>query len=150
MVAAFGVIVLGVGARQTGLDIAGLDAYAGYAIAAALFLALPMTLQRGDHIRVTLFLDRLPPRARPLLEWWSLGAGLALSVYVALFACRLVWMSYLTHDVSPAADATPLWIPQIAMALGSIGFGVSFIDQMVQMLQGRRAAFVPEEAMRNE
>jgi TRAP-type C4-dicarboxylate transport system permease small subunit len=136
MVAAFAVIVLGVIARETGLDIPGLDAYAGYAIAAALFLALPMTLQRGDHIRVTLFLDRLSPRVRPLLEWWSLVAGFALSTYVAVFTCRLVWMSYLTHDVSPGADATPLWIPQIAMALGSIGLAVSFIDALLARWTG--------------
>ena len=137
MVAAFAVIVLGVVARETGLDIAGLDAYAGYAIAAALFLALPMTLQRGDHIRVTLFLDKLPARARSVLEYWGLIAGLALALYVAFFACRLVWISHLTHDVSPAADATPLWIPQIAMALGCIGFALSFVDALWARLQGR-------------
>lgn len=137
MVAAFVAIVLGVAVRELGLELAGLDAYAGYAIAAALFLALPMTLQRGDHIRVTLFLDKLPARLRGALEYWSLGAGLALTLFFAWFACRLVWMSYLTHDVSPAADATPLWIPQIAMALGCIGFALSFADALLARLQGR-------------
>ncbi|HJV95346.1 MAG TPA: TRAP transporter small permease [Albitalea sp.] len=137
MVAAFVVIVLGVAAREFGIDIAGLDAYAGYSIAAALFLALPMTLQRGDHIRVTLFLDKLPTRWRGALEYWSLASGLVLTLYVAVFACRLVWISYLTHDVSSAADATPLWIPQIAMALGSIGFALSFADALWARVRGR-------------
>jgi TRAP-type C4-dicarboxylate transport system permease small subunit len=137
MVDAFVAIVLGVAARELGFDIAGLDAYAGYSIAAALFLALPMTLQRGDHIRVTLFLDKLPARWRSALDYWSLIAGLGLTLYVAFFACRLVWTSYLTHDVSPAADATPLWIPQIAMALGSIGFALSFADALLARAQGR-------------
>jgi TRAP-type C4-dicarboxylate transport system permease small subunit len=137
MVAAFVAIVLGVMARELGLEfVAGLDAYAGYAIAAALFLALPMTLQRGEHIRVTLFLDKLPARWRAVLEYWSLGAGLVLTLYFAYFACRLVWMSYTTHDVSPAADATPLWIPQIAMALGSIGFAMSFAEALFARLRG--------------
>ncbi|MDP1565188.1 MAG: TRAP transporter small permease, partial [Polaromonas sp.] len=45
MLAAFGSVILGVLAREAAWDIAGLDAYAGYAIAAALFLALPGTLQ---------------------------------------------------------------------------------------------------------
>ena len=40
MVAAFITVGLCVVAREAGLDIQGLDAYAGYAIAAALFLAL--------------------------------------------------------------------------------------------------------------
>jgi TRAP-type C4-dicarboxylate transport system permease small subunit len=137
MVAAFVVIALGVAARQLGIDVPGLDAYAGYAIAAALFLALPMTLQRGDHIRVTLLLGKLPPRGRAALEWWSLGAGLALALYLAFFAARLVWVSALTHDVSPSADATPLWLPQTAMALGCIGFALSLADAMLARCQGR-------------
>lgn len=146
MVAAFVTIVLGVVAREFGLEfVAGLDAYAGYAIAAALFLALPMTFQRGEHIRVTLFLDKLPPRWRTVLEYWSLLAGLALASYFAYFACRLVWMSYTTHDVSPAADATPLWIPQIAMALGSIGFALSFAEALLARLKGL-AFFAPADA----
>jgi TRAP-type C4-dicarboxylate transport system permease small subunit len=136
MVAAFVVIVLGVAAREFGFQISGLDAYAGYAIAATLFLALPMTFQRGEHIRVTLFLDKLPGGFRTLLEYWSLIAGLALSGYMAYFASRLVWISYTTHDVSPAIDATPLWIPQIAMALGSIGFALSLLDALLARLTG--------------
>jgi TRAP-type C4-dicarboxylate transport system permease small subunit len=137
MVAAFAAIVLGVVARLTALDIPGLDAYAGYAIAAALFLALPQTFRRGEHIRVTLLLQRLSGRARTLFELWGLAAGLVLAGYVAWFACRLVWLSYITHDVSQGPDATPLWMPQIAMALGSVGFALSFADALLARLQGR-------------
>jgi len=140
MVGAFVAVATGVVSRLAGFDVPGLDAYAGYAIAAALFLALPMTLQHGDHIRVTLFLDKLPPRGRTVLEYWSLLAGLALAIYFAVFATRLVWISHLTHDISTSADATPLWIPQLAMALGCIGFAVSFADALLARLQ-RRAFF---------
>ena len=64
MVAAFVSVGLGVVSRKAGWDIQGLDAYAGYAIAAALFLALPVTFQRSEHIRVTLLLERASPRWR--------------------------------------------------------------------------------------
>lgn len=137
MLMALGTIILGVVARQAGWDVPGLDAYAGYAIAAALFLALPDTLQHGDHIRVTLVLQRLPRRAARALELWSLVAGLGLAGCLAFFAARLVWMSYLTHDVSPSADATPLWIPQIAMALGCVGFTLAFAEALLAQWQGR-------------
>lgn len=130
MVAAFVCVGLGVIARLAGWDIPGLDAYAGYAIAAALFLALPQTLRRQEHIRVTLLLEKLGPRGRAVLEWWSLAAGLALAVYMAVYALRLVWLSHQMHDVSSSADATPLWIPQIAMALGCIGFALSLAEAM--------------------
>lgn len=146
MLAAFGSVILGVAARELHWDIPGLDAYAGYAIAAALFLALPGTLQHGDHIRVTLLLDRLPPRLRGVLEWWSLGAGLVLAVCLAAYATRLIWVSYLMHDISPAADATPLWIPQISMALGCIGFALAFAHALVARWQGGSFIAVSSEA----
>lgn len=138
MVGCFVVVMLGIADRQFGLGLRGLDAYAGYSIAAALFLALPGTLQRGEHIRVTLLLQRLPARLQGVLEAWCLSAGVALTLYLAWYACRLVWQSQVTHDVSPSSDATPLWIPQVAMALGSVGLAVAFADAALARVAGRR------------
>lgn len=135
MVAAFGSVSLGIVARWAGWDIGGLDAYAGFSIAAALFLALPQTLRRQEHIRVTVLLDRLSQRARSALEWWCLAAGFALACYLAFYAVRLVLISREMNDVSQSPDATPLWIPQIAMALGCIGFALSFADAIVSRLR---------------
>jgi TRAP-type C4-dicarboxylate transport system permease small subunit len=145
MVSAFGVILLGVLAREFRWDIQGLDAYAGYAIAATLFLALPATLKHGDHIRVTLVMQRLSPRAQNALEYVCLIAASALAVYLAWFACRLVWVSYTTHDVSPSADASPLWIPQLVMALGCIGFAASFLHALWARWAGQAFFDVPVE-----
>lgn len=137
MVAAFGTIALGILARTVGWDIPGLDAYAGYSIAAALFLALPDTFRHGDHIRVTLLLQKLPPRPRAWLDGWCLLAGLGLSLTLAWYACRLAWISWQTHDVSPGSDATPLWIPQLSMVLGCIGFAVAFVHAGLARLAQR-------------
>lgn len=132
MVAAFVAVMLSVLDRQFGLGLRGLDAYAGYAIAAALFLALPGTLRSGEHIRVTLLLQRLPQRGRRVLEFWCLGAAALLSALLAVFAGKLVWVSWLTHDVSPMSDATPLWLPQLGMALGCVGLALAFVDALLE------------------
>jgi TRAP-type C4-dicarboxylate transport system permease small subunit len=137
MVATFGIILLGVAARQFLWDIPGLDAYAGYAIAATLFLALPASLRHGDHIRVTMVLQKLPPRLLNIFEYWCLAAASALTTFFAFYAGRLVWQSYTYHDMSAGADATPLWIPQVLMLLGCIGLAVAFIDALVSRIQGR-------------
>ncbi len=131
MVTALAAVVVGIADRQFALNLQGLDAYAGYAIAAALFLAMPGTLQRGEHIRVTLILQRLSARGQYVLETWCLALGIVLSAFLAWFSCRLVWMSYITHDISQGSDATPLWIPQITMAVGCVALAVAFIDAMV-------------------
>lgn len=138
MVTAFVDVMLGIVSRRLGFNIRGLDAYAGYAIAAALFLALPGTLRNGDHIRVTLLLQQAPKRLRNALEYWCLVAGILVSLYLAWYACRLVWLSKLLNDVSQAADATPLWIPQISMALGCIGFALALMEALLARLKGRR------------
>lgn len=137
LLGAFAAIMLGVVAREMRWDIQGLDAYAGYAIAAALFLALPSTLRHGDHIRVSLLLQRVSKRTREALEYWALVAGLGLAVFMTWYSVQLVMVSYLTHDVSPAADATPLWIPQITMAAGCAGFALAFLDALVSRVRGR-------------
>jgi TRAP-type C4-dicarboxylate transport system permease small subunit len=137
MVSAFGAVMLGMADRWFVLGLRGLDAYAGYAIAAALFFALPGTLKRNEHIRVTLLLQRLPAAWRHALEVWCLGAGVLLCAVLAWYACRLVWVSWTTHDVSPASDATPLWLPQLAMALGCVGLALAMGEAAVQRLRGR-------------
>src|SRR3954466_10561273 len=48
--------------RLLEFQLRGSDAYAGYCMAAASFLALAHTLKRGEHIRVTLILERFGGR----------------------------------------------------------------------------------------
>ncbi|WP_372658737.1 TRAP transporter small permease [Hydrogenophaga sp.] len=137
LVAALLSITLNIATRLVdGWTISGLDGYAGYSIAAALFLALPSAFKSGDHIRVTLALQDARPRLKAVLEYWSLGVGLLLSLYLAWFACRLVWLSFSFHDVAATGDATPLWIPQLSMALGCIGFVVAMAHALVARLRG--------------
>jgi TRAP-type C4-dicarboxylate transport system permease small subunit len=138
MVSAFVAVVLGIADRQFALGLRGLDAYAGYAIAAALFLALPGTLKRGEHIRVTLLLQRAPRGLQNALEAWCLLAGVLLTSMLAWYACRLVWLSHTTNDISQGSDASPLWIPQLAMALGCVGLAVAFLDAAFSRIVGQQ------------
>ncbi len=145
MAATFLVIVLAVAGRQFGLDFPGMDAYAGFSIAASMFLALPATLRSGDHIRVTLLLSKLKGKARVVLDYWCLLTATALAAYLAYFAMHLVWVSHATHDVSPAGDATPLWIPQIAMAVGCVGLALAFAEDLVLKMLGQERPLAASE-----
>ena len=57
-------VLLGIAGRLLDFHVPGTDAYAGYCMAAAGFLALAHTLKRGEHIRVTLLLRAPARRAR--------------------------------------------------------------------------------------
>jgi TRAP-type C4-dicarboxylate transport system permease small subunit len=122
--------------RLAEFNLRGSDAYAGYCMAAASFLALAHTLKRGEHIRVSLFLERFHGRLRRPLEIWSHIAGSVFSGALAWYSVRLAWQSFEFNDVSQSNDATPLWIPQIAMAAGSIVLVIAMLDDLVRVLRG--------------
>ena len=115
----------------------GTDAYAGYLMAAA-----PASWRAGAHAsarrahprdaadrpgdgrRARLELWRCsPPCCWPAGAWFSRAPGLAVGSF---------------HDISTSNDATPLWIPQIAMALGRWCCAIAFVDELV--LEGRGSA----------
>ena len=136
--------------RQFHFHIPGTDAYAGYMMAGAGFLALAHTFKRGEHIRVTLLLQSLSPRARHALEVWALAAASVLAALVAFYSVRLAWQSHAFNDISTGNDATPLWIPQLGMAVGTTILAIAFIDELVLELRGRRVQATSGEMLRNE
>jgi TRAP-type C4-dicarboxylate transport system permease small subunit len=150
MVGVLAMVLLSIVSRQLGFHVPGTDAYAGYCMAAAGFLALAHTLKRNEHIRVTLLLGQLKGRAQKRLELWALSAGVFLAGLFAWYSVRLAWVSHAINDVSTSNDATPLWLPQIAMALGTVVLLVAFVDEWVLELRGRRVAASSEEALHNE
>jgi TRAP-type C4-dicarboxylate transport system permease small subunit len=137
MVGILAMVLASVIGRLVGFNLRGSDAYAGYCMAAASFLALAHTLKRGEHIRVTLFLDRFGGRFRRPLELWSHAAGTFFCAVLAIFGVRLVYMSRQFNDISQGNDATPLWIPQIGMALGAIVLFVAMADDFVLTIRRR-------------
>lgn len=126
LVATLAMVLAAILGRLFALRVPGVDAYAGYCMAASSFLALAHTLRRREHIRVTLLLDRLGLGGRRALELFCHAVALFLSGVLAWYALRLVWQSWLFHDVSTGLDATPLWIPQLGMAAGTVLFFLAF------------------------
>lgn len=148
MVGVLLMVLLSIISRWLGFHVAGTDAYAGYAMAGAGFMALAHTLKKQEHIRVTLIIGRLRGRARHGLEIWALSVACLLSGLLAFYAWRLAWQSHLFHDISTGNDATPLWIPQILMGLGCTVLLVALLDEWVLELRGQRAH--PEPDTRHE
>lgn len=121
-------VVASIVSRAVGVYIPGTDAYAGYFMAASGFLALGPTLRHGGHIRVELFLQQLRSDRRLLWERVCGLIGFAVAGFLAWYSVRLAWQSHLFNDVSQGADATPLWIPQIGMALGCITLAIALAE----------------------
>ena len=93
MIALLVTVLLSIAGRELHFHVKGTDAYAGYCMAAAGFLALAHTLKRGEHIRVTLLLTALSAgarRARKMGHLTITGADAATARAVALQAAALL------------------------------------------------------------
>ena len=143
-------VLTGIMGRLLDFHVPGTDAYAGYCMAGCGFLALAHTLKRGEHIRVTLILEHLGPKAQRTLERVSLAVATLLAALFAYYSVRLAFQSWQFNDVSTGNDATPLWIPQIAMAAGTLILVVAFADEFILEWTGRRARARSDEALHNE
>lgn len=139
MVGVLVMVLLSILGRLLHFHLPGTDAYAGYAMAGAGFMALAHTLKKGEHIRVTLIIGKLTGSARKGLEMWALSAAVALSGLFAFYAWRLVMQSREFNDISTGNDATPLWIPQIFMAVGTTVLLIAFLDDWWLELRGHRS-----------
>lgn len=150
MVATLLMVVAGIADRALALGWRGTDMYAGYAMAACGFLALAHTFKRGEHIRVSLLLQAASPRMQRVMEIWSLLAASLLAAALSFYAIKLTWQSWDFHDVSTGNDATPLWIPQVTMAVGAVVLLIALVDELLLELRGKRVMRSGAEQLRNE
>lgn len=116
--------------RYLGINIRGLSDYAGYFMAASAFLAFPLALNRGAHVRIELVLG-MTGRFRHAAELVAFGISTLIAAWFAYYSCRMVYWSWKFGDLSTGLDATPLWIPQMTMAFGAVLFAVAILDQFL-------------------
>ena len=126
--------------REFHFMIPGTDAYAGYFMAASAFLALAHTLRRGEHIRVSLVLSLLPQPWRQRMEIWAGVMSVILGALLAIFSVRLVMQSLSYNGISTSNDATPLWIPQLSMAIGTVIFFIALLHDLADTISGKKLA----------
>ena len=93
----------------------------------------PKARRRGATSRAT----------RRAVELAVHAVGLALAGGLAWFSLRLVWQSHAFHDISTGLDATPLWIPQLGMAAGTVLLVLALAVQFVEHLRGQPAPAAP-------
>lgn len=133
MIAILTLIVLQMLARWTGQVFPGATDYAGYCMAGASFFAFAYALNHGAHIRVSILLNALGDR-RYWLEIWCFTIGAAASTYFAWYAVRGTYWSWKLKELSQGLDATPVWIPQLSMSIGTVLLAIAFWDHLVRLV----------------
>jgi TRAP-type C4-dicarboxylate transport system permease small subunit len=133
LVCIFVTTILQVCSRLLGINIRGLTDYAGYFMAGSAFLAFAHTFNNGAHIRIELFMSMMG-RFRKFAEWFSFFVSAGIALWLAYFAWSMVYWSRQLNDISQGLDATPLWIPQMSMAIGMTVLAICVIDHSIRLL----------------
>lgn len=145
-------------ARWTGYALPGTTEFAGYAMAATSFFALCHAMMRGAHIRVSIILNA----NRFMKKWLDIFAvfgAAVIATYFARFAVKANFFSEMLNDRTQGQDQipewlvslfqldfskaiegsstlvfTPVWIPQLAMSIGTILLAIALWDTLTRLL----------------
>ena len=141
MIGVLVMVLLSIVSRQLGFHVPGTDAYAGYRMAAAGFLALAHTLKRNEHIRVTLLLrPAAGPRAAARWRCGRCRAAVLLAALFAFYSVRLAWSRTPSTTSPPATTPRRCGSRSSPWPLGTVILLVALVDEWVLELRGRRAA----------
>lgn len=129
-------IVIQIIARSLGKTVDSTES-AGLLLAATTFFGLAHTFRAGGHVRITLAIERLPAKARRVMEIFNCAAAAAAICFLTWNVAALALQSFRYHDVSPGLLAIPFWIPQAAAALGVALFAIALLDELFWIISGR-------------
>ncbi len=128
--------------REFGVRTGASNDVVAWFCAAASFFAMAHAFKHGDFVRVTLLLEKVSPGVRRVLEIVSLVIG-AISVgYLAYWANRFTYESYLFKEMAQGLLPIPIWIPQSSFAIGSILLFIAVVDELVIVLRGGKPSYV--------
>jgi TRAP-type C4-dicarboxylate transport system permease small subunit len=135
--------------REGGILVRGADDIVSWLCAAAAFLALGHTFRHGELVRVGLWLERLGPRARRMMELWALTVTALFAAYMLWSVSRFIYESWAFHEVAQGLIKVPIWIPQMSFLAGVAIFFVAVVDELIAVLRNRKPAYqLAEEARR--
>ena len=98
----------------------------------------PWLLRQGQHIRVDIVLQALPPRMAWYLEWASDVVGLACCVVIAWYGAQSALSSYASGAVNIKTLVTPEWWALAPLPLVFILLGIEMIFRMIRLQRGER------------
>lgn len=119
LVALMLLVSISVVCRIVGEPIEVSEELAGYLLVAFTFLSLAGCAVHGAYHRVELLTSRLGRRAVLGLEQVFIAVSLAATLLLDWYLVSFVMQSYASGDVAPTELATPLWIPECLMPMGT-------------------------------
>jgi TRAP-type C4-dicarboxylate transport system permease small subunit len=128
--------------REFGVSTGAVNDYVAWFCAAAGFFTMAHALKHGDFVRVSLLIERAGPKTRHVMELVSLGIATVAVIYLAYWACKFTYESWVFKEMSQGLVAVPIWIPQLSFAVGSILLVIAVVDEFIIVLRGGLPTYV--------
>jgi TRAP-type C4-dicarboxylate transport system permease small subunit len=109
--------------------------YSAYLMGAAFMLGSGLTLRAGMHVRVELLLRGGRARFARQYETISSLIGAIVCSLLAWSMTAFAIRSFLTNQLSQDSF-TPLWIPQVPLALGAVVLAIEMVARLLACLCG--------------
>lgn len=142
LLAIFLVMMAQVVLREMQMQLPAADDISAYLCVATTFFALAATFRRGELIRVGMGIERLGPRGRRLAEALVLVLAACVMAYVTRWTFADMLFSFEIEEVAQGTVPIPLWIPKLAMPLGSGLLLVAILDELATVLRGAKPGYV--------
>ena len=120
------------------ITVGGADELSSYVFAISTSWALAFVVLQRANVRVDVIYERLPVRVSAFLDWLSLVALGVFMVFLTWHAYSVAETSFVRNAAANTPLATPLWIPQLGMAIGTAVLAIAFVDELILELRGRR------------
>ncbi|HEY2927378.1 TRAP transporter small permease [Piscinibacter sp.] len=140
--AIFALMIIASIGRIVGWKVGGINDIVSWLTAASAFLAMAHSFKHGDFVRVTLLLEKLPPRARHVFEAASLAIAMVAVGYLGWWAARFTYESYTFNDIAGGMVVIPIWIPQMSFVIGALLLVLAVLDELVIVLRGAKPTYV--------
>ncbi|WP_439579749.1 TRAP transporter small permease subunit [Elioraea sp.] len=131
--------------RQLGMIIPGGDDLTAFSVAASAMLPLAYAFRHGAHIRVDLIIGRTRGATQRGMEIVALTCAAAMAALFAFASFDSMSDSWAFEELAQGMLAVPIWIPQLAMVVGTALFALALLDDLVVTLAGGTPSYRQRE-----
>ncbi len=116
-----------------------------YFLMFAAFVGGAYGLRHGDHVNLSLVVDRLPEKTRLYVRLVASILGFVFIAIVALIACDLWWETTQAGRTSGTAWNVPLTYPYLIVPLGMTLIALQYLVIVVELFQQIRSGDHPPD-----
>ena len=102
------------------------------------FFAFSITLATDGHVRVTMFMELLPEKARFWCDVFRIAVSIGMCLLFTYYSWLRFWEAFLIKEEILAAIYIPWFVGKFAMPIGMATISIRYILQLVGLFSHRK------------